>query len=170
MIDLLSQLAQERQRLALRLRQVDDVLRTASPRLQGAPRIPRPPGPPRPSPLDQFQSVLLATAQLRLPSGNLSAERVAKLFGTSLSQLAGWLGRSRQAVSKTPAAESLQNDLAFFERVARMRAVMTPAQFRQWLRTPSDLLQNRSPLDLMAQGEWQLMADYVDDALAGAPT
>jgi hypothetical protein len=35
---------------------------------------------------------------------------------------------------------------------------------------PNELLGNKSPLQLMAKGKWQLMADYVDDALTGAPT
>jgi uncharacterized protein (DUF2384 family) len=42
--------------------------------------------------------------------------------------------------------------------------------FRKWLRTPHSLLEDESPLHLMAQGEWQVMADYVDDMLTGAPT
>ena len=92
------------------------------------------------------------------------------MFGVSLSQLAAWLGRSRQALSKTPDADSLQNELAFFEHLARMRVVVPDAEFRKWLRMPNELLGNRSPLDVMAKGEWQLMADYVDDALTGAPT
>jgi transposase len=44
---------------------------------------------------------------------------VAKLFGVSLSQLARWVGRTRQALTKTPDAASLQPALGYFERVAR---------------------------------------------------
>jgi hypothetical protein len=89
----------------------------------------------------------------------------------SLNQLAAWLGRSRQAVTKTPDADSLQPALNFFERVARLRlALKSDADFRKWLRTPQDLLENAAPLQLMAKGNWQVMADFVDDALTGAPT
>ncbi len=127
--------------------------------------------PPRPSPLDKVKGVLAATADLRLANGNLSAGRVAKLYGVSLSQLAGWLGRKKQAVSKTPDADSLQNALSYFEHVARLRLVMEDdAEFRKWLRTPQELLENESPLQVLAKGERQAMADYVDDALTGAPT
>jgi len=125
----------------------------------------------RPSPLDQVKQVVEASRDLRVADGNISAERVAKLYNVSLSELARWFGKSRQAVTKTPDADSLQPALSFFERVARVRlALKTDADFRKWLRTPHALLENKSPLQLMAKGEWQVMADFVDDALTGAPT
>ncbi|MEW6160455.1 MAG: antitoxin Xre/MbcA/ParS toxin-binding domain-containing protein [Verrucomicrobiota bacterium] len=126
--------------------------------------------PPRPSPLDKVKGVLAATADLRMANGNLAADRVAKLYGVSLSQLAGWLGRTKQAVNKTPDADSLQNALSYFEHVARLRLVMKEdAEFRKWLRTPHKLLDNESPLQVLAKGEWQAIADYVDDILTGTP-
>jgi len=125
----------------------------------------------RPSPLDQMKQVVESTQDLRVASGNISAERVAELYNVSVSELAGWLGKSRQAVNKTPDAESLQPALSFFERVARLRlALKTDAAFRKWLRTPQHSLDNESPLQVMAKGEWQVVADLVDDALTGAPT
>jgi Protein of unknown function (DUF2384) len=125
---------------------------------------------PRPSPLDSIKQVLDATADLRTRDGNISADRVAALYGVSLSQLANWLGKSRQAVTKTPDADSLQSALAHFERVARLRAVVkTDDAFRKWLRTNSDLLDGKSPVALMAKGEGQVVADLVDDMLTGAP-
>jgi hypothetical protein len=167
---LLGRLVEEKRRLERLLQQVDEVLRTASSPSRPATGASRVVAPPRPSPLDQVRGVVTATADLRVVKGNLSAERVAKLFGVSLSQLAAWLGRSRQALSKTPDADSLQNELAFFEHLARMRVVVPDAEFRKWLRMPNELLGNKSPLQLMAKRQWQLMADYVDNALTGAPT
>ena len=126
---------------------------------------------PRPSPLDRIAEVVKATQDLRTSGGNISAEHVANLYGVSVNQLANWLGRSRQAISKTPDADSLQPALSFFERVARLRLVLkSDAHFRKWLRTSQDLLDKASPLQLMAKGEWQAMADFVDDALTGATT
>ena len=123
------------------------------------------------SALDQVGIVLRATADLRETNGNLSAARVAKVYGVSLSQLAGWLGRTKQAVSKTPDADSLQVALGYFERVARVRLAMGDGgEFRKWLRTPHELLNHAPPLALMAKGHWQEMADYVDDLLTGAAT
>jgi hypothetical protein len=110
-----------------------------------------------------------ATEDLRVANGNLSAAAVATAFGVSLNQLAGWLGRTRQSLSKTPDADSLQDELAFFERVARLRAVVGGDGFLKWLRMPNAELGDAKPLDLLAGGERQVVADLVDDMLTGAP-
>ncbi len=124
---------------------------------------------PRPSALDRVKEVVTATAQLRNADGNLSADRIARLYAVSLSRLAGWLGRTRQTVAKTPGADSLQEPLMFFERTARLTAVVSAGGFRKWLRTPNESLAGRRPLDLLAAGEGQVVADLVDDILTGAP-
>ena len=55
--------------------------------------------------------------------------------------------------------------------IARLRMVMqNSGEFRKWLRTPHDLLDKASPLDLLAKGERQAVADYADDMLTGAST
>jgi len=154
-------LALEKQRIESLLDQIDVVLTRVENRSKH----------PRPSPLDRIKAVATATKDLRLSNGRLSAVKVAALFGVSLSELSTWLGRSKQALSKTPDAESLQDSLGFFERIARLRLVgATDAEFRKWLRTPDDTLSNRSPLDLVKAGLWQEMADKVNDMLTGAPT
>jgi len=123
----------------------------------------------RPSPLDRVKEIVEATGDLRVANGNLSAAAVAQVFGVSLSQLADWLGRTRQRLNKTPDADSLQDDLSFFERVARLRAVVPKDGFLKWLRIPNAELDDKKPLDLLASGERQVVADLVDDMLTGAP-
>lgn len=168
--DLRNDLVQEKRRLERLLARVDDFLRQKEEAMEGFADGRNKVAAPRPSPLDQWKNVVDATKDLRVANGNLSAERVAKLFGISLSQLAGWLGRSKQAVNKTPDADSLQDALGYFERVARLRlAVENDAEFRKWLRMPHELLDNAPPLELMAKGEWQALADYVEDILTGTP-
>lgn len=171
-ITLRNRLVRERERLDDLLAQVEVLLRKVPGTLSASiPASTREGKAARPSPLDQVKAVVTATADLRETNGNLSALRIAKLFGVTVSQLARWLGRSKQALSKTPDADSLQEALTYFERVARMRLVTeNDAQFRKWLRVPKDILGNQSPLNLLAKGEWQIVADYVDDALTGAPT
>ena len=168
---LLHELAGVKEHLEQLEEQVEAIIRERSPRddKRAPGKVPEQ-EPPRPSPLDRVNEVIAATADLRVANGNLSAERMAKLYGTSLSQLSDWLGRTRQAVNKTPDADSLQEVLGFFERVARLRVIVSAEGFRKWLRTPQEPLHNKSPLELLAKGEWQVVADYVDDALSGAPT
>lgn len=125
---------------------------------------------PRSSPLDRVKVVIDATADLHGPSGRLSATAVADVFGVSQSKLAEWLGRTRQAVSKTPEAESLQKALAFYERTARLRCMVPGEDFKKWLRVPNQQLDQSKPLDLLAKGEGQVVADLVDDMLTGSPT
>jgi hypothetical protein len=125
---------------------------------------------PRRSPLDEVQKIVAATADLRESNGNLSARRIAELFGISLNQLAGWLRRSRQMLTKTPDADSLQPALAYFERVARLRSVVGDDDaFRKWLRMSHPNVAARNPLELLALGKWQALADFVDDILSGTP-
>ncbi len=127
--------------------------------------------PPRPSPLDSVKAIVAATKDLRTQAGRLSAERVAETFGVPPSRLATWLGRSRQALLQAPDSESLQMQLGYLERIARLRAVLEqPADFRKWLRMPSDQLEGRQPLELIGEGKWQEIADLVDDILVGAPS
>ena len=129
-----------------------------------------PQSPPRPSPLENVRELLGATQDLRGANGKLSATAIAKVFGISINELAGWLKRSRQSVTKTPDADSLQDDLAFFERVARLRAVVPQDQFLKWLRMPNAQLDGKSPLQLLAAGERQAVVDFVEDMLTGAPS
>jgi hypothetical protein len=167
---LLAQLEDKKSQVERLLARVEEVLRrTTAPDRAGAPGPEAAPA--RKSPLDEVKTVMQSTSDLREANGNLSAVRVAKAYGVSLSQLAGWLRRTKQAVSKTPDADSLQEALGYFERVARVRlAIQGGGEFRKWLRTPHELLDNAPPLELMAKGEWRAMADYVDDMLTGAPT
>jgi transcriptional regulator with XRE-family HTH domain len=121
-------------------------------------------------PLREIRSVIAATADLRTASGRLSAQQVAKAFGLSLAELAGLLGRSRQAVSKTGDAESLQPDLAPFERIARLGAALSRSNFLRWLRMPNEQLKGLSPLDAIRDGHLAEIADLAEDMLTGNPT
>ncbi len=147
--------------LSIKWRILTDWDAPAVPKLQGTP--------PRSSPLDGLKAVIAATQDLRAVNGNLAADRIAKLYDISSSKLAQWLGRTRQALAKTPDADSLQNDLGYFERVARLRTVTSESGFRKWLRMPNEHLDGTRPLDLMAGAKRQVVADLVDDMLTGSP-
>jgi len=124
---------------------------------------------PRRDPLGQITSVVRATADLRTKSGRLSANRVAEVFGLSVAEVAKILRASRQAVSKTPDAQALQEGLRSFERIARLRTVLPPEDFRKWLNIPRPDLGGRPPLDLVRARKASVIADLVEDVLTGAP-
>lgn len=151
-------------------RELEDLLKKSPAQMEEGIQISAPQTRARSSPIDQIQNVLDATAGLRESNGNLSAVRIADLYGISVSQLADWIGRSRQSVSKTPDAESLQPALNYFERVARLRLIIRSDEgFRKWLRMPHSEIAAKSPLELLARGKWQALADFVDDMLTGTP-
>ena len=126
--------------------------------------------PPQPSMLDKMQKVLDVTKDLRTERGNLSAQLIADLYNVPQAELANWLGRKKQSVFKTSDADSLQPSLEYFERIARLRIALSNQDFRKWLRMPNELLDGETPLALIAQGKWQLVADFVADMITGSPT
>ena len=113
---------------------------------------------PRTSPLDRIPSVAAATNVLRDSGGNLSTARVARVFGVNPILMARWLGRHAQV------------NLEYFERVARLLAVVPESDFRRWLRTPNSELDMDTPRDWLERRRWQEVADLVEDMLTGAPT
>ncbi len=120
-------------------------------------------------PLDKIKAILAATADLHGPSGRLSADRVAEVFGISLAELAALAGKSRQTLSKTPDAVSAQTALRPFERTARLRGVLEGGEFRQWLNASNAQLDDQSPIELIRLGRTELVANLAEDILTGQP-
>lgn len=120
--------------------------------------------------LRKVKRVIDSTSDLRASSGKLAASSVATVFGLSVAELAALVGRSRQAVSKTPDADSLQPVLRPFERVARLRATLSGEEFRNWLHLANDELEDRTPLEWIREGKVGEIADLVEDMLTGSPT
>jgi hypothetical protein len=104
-------------------------------------------------------------------SGRLSADAIRKLYGATLTQLCEWIGKKKAAVSKTPDAASLQDDLRPLAGIALLRLMLgSDEKFRIWLNTPNELLERRSPLHWISQGKMLEISDFVQDALTGQPT
>lgn len=100
-------------------------------------------------------------------SGRIDAGRVAAFFGLPLARLARSLGRSPQAVHKTPDAESLQDALAVFVRIAAALLSMFGSQqkARSWLNAPNPDLENVRPKQLVERGKPEVIAEMLEDAL-----
>jgi hypothetical protein len=123
----------------------------------------------RRDPLGRLKSTIAATADLRAESGRLSARRIAEAFGLTLAQLAAAIGKARQTVWKTADAEALQRRLFAFERIARLRTVLSESDFRSWLNMPNEQLGVRTPIELIRSGKADTVADLAEDMLTGNP-
>ena len=122
-----------------------------------------------PDPLSEAKEVIEATKPLLARSGRLSASAVAKAFGISTAKIGELIGKSRQALSKTPDSPAIQSDLRPFERIARLKSVLTNDQFRAWLHRPNRQLGDSTPMDLMNDKRVDIVADLADDMLLGTP-
>jgi Protein of unknown function (DUF2384) len=124
---------------------------------------------PQPSVLDKMQKVLDTTKDLRSDRGNLSAKLISDLYEIPTTQLARWLGKTKQTLFKTPDADSVQAGLEYFERIARLRVAVSDADFRKWLKTANPLLDDKTPLELIFSRKGQVVADLVADMITGRP-
>ena len=114
----------------------------------------------------------LSTApELHARSGRLDAKRVADFFGIAPSKFAKILGRSPQALHKTPDAESLQKHLAVFARIATslLSVFGGKEQARMWLNSPNPDLDETRPIELVEQKKPEVVAELLEDALLGHP-
>jgi hypothetical protein len=104
-------------------------------------------------------------------SGRLDAKRIGSLFGVKLSDMARILGRDLSAVHKTPAAPSLQPGLALFERIGAPLLYLagSPENLRIWLNAPNPDLEDEAPLAMLKNGEGEIVAELLEDALVGQP-
>lgn len=124
-----------------------------------------------PDPLAEAREVIEAVRPLLSERGLLSVKAVASVFGLPWTRLAADLGSSKQAVNKTPDAPALQNALRPYERVARLRAVLTKdGDFPAWLNRPNPHLDDLTPLSLIESGRVEIVADLVEGMLTGTPT
>ncbi len=119
-----------------------------------------------------FPSVSRVLPELHDPqSGRLDAKRIAAFLGMTSAALAKQVGVSSQALNKTPDAPSLQPKLAPFHFVALalLDMVGTPEAARAWLNVPSDEFDGDTPLHLLRNGEVEVVAGLLRDALVGQP-
>lgn len=123
-----------------------------------------------PDPLGEVKQIIDATRDLRNDEGRLSAKLVAKAFGISEAELARQLRVTPQAINKNPESKSLQKLLRPYERIARLRTALSHPKFIAWLDRPVWDLDDKSPLEALAAGHLEAVANYAEDALLGTPS
>lgn len=115
---------------------------------------------------DSFPGVTKATLFLRGNSGRLNAEKIRGLYKYTRKQIAVFIGVTGEAVRQNPEAESFQEKLKPFERIARL-LTFNPKEdnFRRWLHSPNSELENNSPLDVIASRGPEVVDRLVEDIL-----
>jgi len=105
-------------------------------------------------------------------SGRVDARRIAEFFGFSLAELARMLGRSPQAVHKTPDAPALQDKLSVLVRIATALTTLfgTAQKARIWLNAPNPDLDKARPIELLKTRKAEVVGDLLEDALLGHPS
>ena len=112
--------------------------------------------------------VKVPNADLRSDRGRLSAKVVSDVLGVTTVTLGEWIGSNKAALSKTPDAPAIQDKLQVYARIASFReAVGGDVLFKQWLRTPHEMLEGKTPLSWLEKGKALEIAEFVEEALAG---
>lgn len=109
-------------------------------------------------------------------TGRIDAAKVAGLLGLTMTEMGKVCGVTKQAISKNPTSKRLQVKLQPLVEVARGLLWFggDEGKFKVWLRTPNpDFPKFRgrqiSPLDVIQKGHAQVVADKVQNLLAGHP-
>jgi CheY-like chemotaxis protein len=104
-------------------------------------------------------------------SGRLDATLVSGYFGWTLTDLSRSLGRSVQAMHKTPDAVVIQPYLEKLERTVLLARRLVSADrsgFRKWLNTPSPDLDETKPGELLLKKP-DVVVQWLEDAALGHP-
>ncbi|GAB5561835.1 MAG: hypothetical protein SynsKO_34820 [Synoicihabitans sp.] len=122
-------------------------------------------------PLAEVPSVAQVERRLRAPSGRLDATRIAETFGFSTAELARQIGSNRQRLSKTPDSQAIQVLLRPYVRIARLRTVLSDTEFKAWLNTPNEHLEDEdAPIDYLKARAQKPLAAVAENMLTGAPS
>lgn len=105
-------------------------------------------------------------------SGRIDARRVAEFLGVRLSEVADAVGVNYPAVHKTPDASSLQKGLGPIKRSLALLARVTPNRrvARAWLNGPHPDLGEKTPLEVILNGQADAVVTLLENAIAGLPS
>jgi DNA-binding response OmpR family regulator len=104
-------------------------------------------------------------------SGRLDAKKIANAFGMTLADVSRSIGKSLQAVHRTSDSKTLQQDLFSYERIASAisRISNSGNALRVWLNSPNEAFPGKLPVELIAKGRANMLADLLEDVLLGHP-
>jgi transcriptional regulator with XRE-family HTH domain len=93
----------------------------------------------------------------------LTGADIARVAGTTPSTARAWLAGTRN-----PTGQHADRLIELSALVERLQRVMDSSYIPVWLRRPIEVLDNRKPLDLLADGEFREVARVVS-SLEDAP-
>jgi CheY-like chemotaxis protein len=105
-------------------------------------------------------------------TGRIDAKRVAHALGLSVPDMARALGRTPQALHKTPSAPAIQKPLGHLRRSIELlyKVYGNLASVRAWLNAPQPDLAGERPIELVKHGEGEAVRDFLEVTYAGGPT
>lgn len=105
-------------------------------------------------------------------SGRLDARRLAHYLGLPFSQFAPALGGTSQPIHHASDAPAFQPALLPIKHSLDILAAVVGdhATILAWLDSPHPDLGGRTPLRVILDGHASMLADLLDDAMAGMPT
>lgn len=105
-------------------------------------------------------------------NGRIDAAKVADFLGVPLAQLAAALGAKYAAVHKTPSAPSLQEGLSSIKRSLEIltELISDPADIRAWLNCPHPDLDDKSPIQVILEGNAGALRTILENSILGIPT
>ena len=105
------------------------------------------------------QEFLFAIAQFMVENGIGFSKPYTPAWHAQIQDLVemrAW--RGKRSISRTVVLLVLLSRITDLEDVQR------------WLEKPNPNLSGEAPIDLLRQGRWTVLADFIDDMLTGAPT
>jgi len=105
-------------------------------------------------------------------TGRLDAERIAEVFGLTITELARVLGRDQSGLRKYPQSGSLQEPLRELEALGLhlYRVFGDLATARMWLRAPNPVLAEEAPLAYLLRQQPDAVERLLVMADTGMPT
>ncbi|MDT3682490.1 MAG: antitoxin Xre/MbcA/ParS toxin-binding domain-containing protein [Truepera sp.] len=104
--------------------------------------------------------------------GHIDATRVRDYLHVKTGDVASITGKSDRRIRQDPAAASLQPALGKVVYIISALKQLTGGDDRSvriWLKAPHPALDGDSPIDLMRNGEIDIVQELVDHMLSGAP-
>lgn len=104
--------------------------------------------------------------------GFVDYHRLQKNLHIKVQTLASAVGKTTRAIEKNPCSENIQEGLRKIVYIISLLREMleSEAEILIWLKAPNPDFDNSSPMEVIAQGEIDVVIDYLTDIKKGSLT